>query len=1075
MSTLPARVRLRCVVSLFPVVLTSTVPPAHAQACTPDDAVARVVVVEGLLRTGGGGAIPVGTRLCVNDTVRTDRASRAVIELRAEKTLIRLRENTVLRLRPPVRRRSVLRLIEGVIHLFSQTPRTLDVETEFVTAGIEGTEFLVARREQTFIGVYQGHVLVYAPNDPGRTPLYTLAAGMSLTADSAGIGRPGLLASPEDAVEWAVYYPPVISGGALAGISADLRAGRIEAARAALDALPSSSADSLALEAIIAVAKNRGDEALRLAEAALVANPTATAALIAQSYAEQARFRLELARTLMSNAVTADPENPIANARLAELWLATGYSTEARASAQRAVALDDSNSRAHAMLGFSALSEVDLQAARGAFATAMRNDPGDPLPRLGAGLAEIRAGNLAEGRRQLEIAVSLDPLWSLARSYLGKAYYADGAPDNAAEQYRLATTLDPNDPTPHFYDAFRLQASNRSLPALEQLELARSKNDNRAVYRSRLMLDEDAAARSAARSQTSRSLGFDALTGIEGARSVLSAPGSFSAHRLLADAYFDRPGFELARNSELLQAQLRSPVSSSPVPARLFEPRLAASRVFGPTTISQGEFSRLYDASGVSAEVNLVGASQDTQAGELLLNLLGERAAVSLGGFRYHSDGFRENNDQDVDIYNLFSQYEFGSGTRGLVEVKQTTVDGGDPFLLFDRELFSPNLRLREDRRQLRAGFYHRVAPGNEILVHASAIESDDDIDFIAIAETDQRVRSISLEAQHGSMPGSHYLVYGAASHRINTRTRTSDFDIVPGEVTVFSDEVDSNSDALYAYAISQAGESFTVNYGLSAADVDDPFNGFDDTQVSPKLGVMWESGAGTVRAAAFRTLRTTLVDDRSLEPTHVAGFNQLYDDLVGTDASVAGLAYDHRVHGAGVYTGVELVHRDLDVPAINPFLPDPFFTGQWRERRLRAYAYWPVAASVALSLELSREDAERDPDFVGEESFTSLVTDRADLGVVVFAPQRTRIAFEISHVDQRGDFADFFGNVVSDGDSFVVTGVVVEHLFAGRAGSVTLSVDNLGDETFDYQASDPENTRLVPERRTEVRLGLLF
>ena len=65
----------------------------------------------------------------------------------------------------------------------------------------------------------------------------------------------------------------------------------------------------------------------------------------------------------------------------------------------------------------------------------------------------------------------------------------------------MAKGLDPLDPTPYFYDAIRKQTVNRPVEALEDMQTSITLNDNRAVYRSRLLLDEDLAARSASLAQ----------------------------------------------------------------------------------------------------------------------------------------------------------------------------------------------------------------------------------------------------------------------------------------------------------------------------------------------------------------------------------------------------------------------------------------------------------------------------------------------------------------------------------------------------------------------------------------------
>ena len=127
-------------------------------------------------------------------------------------------------------------------------------------------------------------------------------------------------------------------------------------------------------------------------------------------------------------------------------------------------------------------------------------------------------------------------------------------------EYAIAKELDPNDPTPWFYDAIRKQTENRPVEALHDLQKANELNDNRAVYRSRLMLDSDLAARSAGLARIYTDLGFRQRALAEGYNSVNTDPSNYSAHRFLADSYSALPRHEIARVSELLQSQLLQPL-----------------------------------------------------------------------------------------------------------------------------------------------------------------------------------------------------------------------------------------------------------------------------------------------------------------------------------------------------------------------------------------------------------------------------------------------------------------------------------------------------------------------------------
>ena len=324
---------------------------------------------------------------------------------------------------------------------------------------------------------------------------------------------------------------------------------------------------------------------------AVTADPNSAAALIALSYAQQALFNLEDALGSLKQAVQINPENALAWARLAELHLSFADLDEALQAAQKAVAPDPNLSRTQTVLGFAYLTQVQTTEAKGAFERAIELDQADPLPRLGLGLAKIRDGDLDEGRREIEIAVSLDPDNSLMRSYLGKAYFEEKRNTQSAAQYEMAKQFDPKDPTPYFYDAIRKQTTNRPVEALQDMQKAIELNDNRAVYRSRQLLDSDLAARSASQARIYSDLGFQQLALVEGWKSVNTDPTNFSAHRFLADSYSILPRHEIARVSELLQSQLLQPLNMTPIQPRLAESNLFLISAGGPAGLSFNEFN----------------------------------------------------------------------------------------------------------------------------------------------------------------------------------------------------------------------------------------------------------------------------------------------------------------------------------------------------------------------------------------------------------------------------------------------------------------------------------------------------
>ena len=174
------------------------------------------------------------------------------------------------------------------------------------------------------------------------------------------------------------------------------------------------------------------------------------------------------------------------------------------------------------------------------------------------------------------------------------------------------------DPTPWFYDAIRKQTVNRPVEALHDLQKSIELNDNRAVYRSQLMLDDDLAARSASLGRIYRDIGFQQLALVEGWKSVNMAPDNYSAHRLLADTYSTLPRHEIARVSELLQSQLLQPINITPVQPQLAESNLFILEGAGPADLAFNEFNSLFNRNRLALQGSGIVGNNDTWGDELV-------------------------------------------------------------------------------------------------------------------------------------------------------------------------------------------------------------------------------------------------------------------------------------------------------------------------------------------------------------------------------------------------------------------------------------------------------------------------
>jgi tetratricopeptide (TPR) repeat protein len=715
--------------------------------------------------------------LCVGDEIRVGPFGRAEAAL-INQPKFRIDQNTRVRLvRIPADQPSLIRVLEGAVYFFSRRPRVLEIDTPFVNAMVEGTEFLIrVDTGATLVTVLEGRVA--ARNDRGEL---RLAAGQSALAEAGRAPVPHVLVRPRDAVQWALYYPPILlaladrSGAAPADLAEPLRTavahagagdparafaafetvpaaergpefhlyraaallgvGRVEEARADIDrTLGQDPTSGLAygLRAVIAVARNERDQALDDARRAVDLSPRSAAARIALSYAQQARFELDEARRTLEQAVADEPRNALAHARLAELWLMLGDRRRAVRAAKKGRELAPELERVQTVLGFARLAAIDTERAKRAFRRAIALDSASPLPRFGLGLARIRRGDLAEGRGDIEIAVALDPDNALLRSYLGKAYFEERTTDPvayirqwfeefpnqentlAAEQFAIAQRLDPNDPTSYFYDAIRKQSENRPVEALRDLEKSIELNDNRAVYRSRQLLDSDRAGRGASLARIYNDLGFAQLGINEATKSLSIDPSNASAHRFLSDVYATQPRREIARVSELLQAQLLQDININPVQPSLSETNLNIFTGGGPARPGFNEFTPLFERN--QAQLNVAGqvGNHYTRAGETVVSGIYDRTSVSSGYFHYETDGFRENFDLRHDIGNFFLQTAITPELNVQGEFIERRTEHGDRFLRFNPKNSTDELRRDVDQDIARVGVRYSPRIGSE-------------------------------------------------------------------------------------------------------------------------------------------------------------------------------------------------------------------------------------------------------------------------------------------------------------------------------------------------------------------------
>jgi tetratricopeptide (TPR) repeat protein len=1083
-------------------------PSGHAlESCEP--IVGQLASVEGEVEvqradTARWQPAAMGDDLCERDAVRAGRQSRAAISLINE-AVLRLDQNTTLQLvdiTAEEQERSFLELVVGAIQSFSRSPRLLAVNTPYLNATVEGTEFFVeVAADQSSVVVFEG--VVAATNPQGEL---RLASGEGAVAEAGQAPRSLVVVRPRDAVQWALYYPPIFAALGGRGVRAPpdlpaplaeatalanrgdvagalevldgvpeaardaqyhtyraallLSVGRVDEARAAIDralAVDPDAGLAYAQRAIIELVQDEREQALADAERAVELSPEASAPKIALSYAQQGDFQLEAARGTLLRAVEQDPNDPLAWARLAELWMMLGYRDRAREAAERAVALAPDLQRTQNVLGFANLVEFRTGPAKAAFERAIALDPADPLPRLGLGLAQIRESSLEEGRGNLEVAVSLDASDALLRAYLGKAYFEEKRNDLANEQYAMAQELDPLDPTAYLYEAIKQQTENRPGEALQNLQRSIELNDNRAVYRSSLLLDADRAARGTSLARIYNDLGFVQPGHNEAAHSLKVDPTNAAAHRFLSDIYRGVRRREIARVSELLQAQMLQDINVNPVQPSLSEANLNIVTQGGPADAGFNEFTPLFERQQTQVNAAGVVGNKNTYGGEGVASMVYDRYSLSAGAFGYRTDGWRENNDIGQDLQNVFFQAAITPELNAQVEFRRRHSEQGDLAFNFDPDSFSPNFDNEFDRDTYRVGLRYSPLPSSDFL--ASLIYSDFEQTLSDSFDIPEGLLGFDNTFDDSGYQAEGQYLYRQDWFNLTTgfayNDRNQDLQVaqdLDGETFFeFSEKDDVTQVHPYTYLNVNLPEPVIWTFGLSY----DNFNGgpITEEQVNPKVGVQWNITDDLVlRGAYLQFVKPVLASNQTLEPTQVAGFSQLFDDPNGQVSRRWGVGLDHRL-SSNLFVGGEATWRSLDIPVIGGAGTERHFGAD--EQTHRAYVHWLPVPEVALSAEFvyDRFETPESGLTLGTEFPEKVETFSIPLGARYFHPSGAFAGFGVTYVNQ--DVKRTQGNLeeLADGnDDFFYLNASVGYRLPKRAGIVSVGVTNLLDQKFHYQ-----------------------
>lgn len=945
--------------------------------------------------------------LAPGDRLRTGLRSRATLRW-SELSVVRVNELTTIEIEPPTRRdqKPKLDLKSGAAYFFSrERPADIEFRTPVASGAIRGTEFHLAVSEngRTELTLLNGEVRL--ENAQGALEL---RSGEQALVEPGQAPKKTAFISAQNIIQWVLYYPAVVdpdeiglSDGEKETLAASLKAHRSGDLLEALNGYPETRTPGSDAERILRAALLLGAgqvehtvselksvpvgappaEALREVIAAVknedrgtVPAPTTGSQWLARSYYLQSQSRLDEALKAAREAAGKSPRFGAAWVRVAELEFAFGRTAAALEALERGLELSPRNAQGQALKGFLLAAKNRPKQALQQFDEAIAIDGALANAWLGRGLVKIQSGRGSEGLRDLQVAATVEPQRALPRAYLGKAFSHTRDPARAEKELQLAKDLDPNDPTAWLYSALLKEQQNRINEAVEDLETSKELNQNRSVFRSRLLLDHDQSVRSANLAAIYRDAGLIDHSVQEAARAVNYDYGNYSAHLFLASSY------DALRDPRLINLRYETPWFSELLVANLLAP--ASGGTLSPT-ISQQEYSRFFAGQrfGVFSSTEYLSSGDWLQSGSQY-GIFGN-SSYSLDAYYRTEQGQRPNNDSEqLSLSGAFKQ-QLTAQDSVFVQVGYVDLESGDVAQYYNQDgtlagVPAPSRTLRVSEKQepnVLLGYHREWAPGSHTLFLAGRFDdtltlNDEsarplylerfvfldiggalttNVSLSAIpAELDYRseLEAYSAELQHIWQTHLHTLIVGA---RYQTASVEADSELARASTTVLT-TADSDLDrvSVYAYEHWQVLEQLRLMAGISYDRLEYPENvdtspisqeETSEDQISPKAGLLWTPCKDThVRAAYTRSLGGVYFDTSiRLEPTQIGGFNQAFRSLIpesvvglvpGTEFETWGVGVNHALK-TGTYVDVagEWLKSDASrtvgmLTNSDPFLP---------------------------------------------------------------------------------------------------------------------------------------------------------
>ncbi len=704
---------------------------------------------------------------------------------------------------------------------------------------------------------------------------------------------------------------------------AELLYGDARQARELLEAVPASDPNySLAqgLLSNVQLAQNDKDQALVSAERAVRNGPRSPSAYLNLSLVQQSFFQIPQALQSARRALELDPDYLAAQAQVAKLLFGSGETSQAEQIVRQGLARNASEAAFNSLLGFILLAQAKTEESKAYFEKSIAQDSTRGEPHLGLGIALMRQGKSEEATQAILIATTLEPEISIYQSYLGKAFYDGRRFEMALDALNTASILDNKDPTPYLYSGIFYNDLSRPGAAVRAFTRSIELNDNRAVYRSRFLLDEDLATRNVNLAIAYNRLNLSEWGNYEALRSQAADPANSSTHIFLGQTFLNLRGRTQAATSEQLLARLLLPVNTN------------SFNSFNDYTTLFEEPRSFWTVEGQVGSFKSRSATAIASGGTT-------RFAYGIIGTYSQTQGFRPQNDDSL-TYDGIAQFKLALTPHSdfLFLYNASGSNQGDtaPALIsFDN---NAHRRLSTRRNLAEFGYHLQIRPGSDLLVYFSGEKfesvSDDPYfnanypipEFRYGLRSSQRSPDLDFQATHLYKAGPLQLRYGTDIFEGRTRDRRTEPCCVPEFYTPSLGEAVDRRPVRFKNAYLQGDYHLLKRLVLTGAIHYDwsSDNNFNKAVELPRVPFSaWSPQAGfsytpfestTLRFAFIRSLQTHFRD--RLAPTNIQGFVIGQNDPTLSRNTSYNFGWDQKIGRSAFFRG-SAYYRDRDTPIL--------------------------------------------------------------------------------------------------------------------------------------------------------------